>query len=45
MNVELSQLPWDQLHHATGSIPWPALRTFADALATNRDLADELFDA
>ncbi len=45
MNTESSQLPWDQLQHAEGGIPWPALRTFADALATNHNLAEDLFEA
>lgn len=45
MNTESATLPWDQLHHSEGGVPWPALRTFADALATNRALANDLFEA
>lgn len=45
MNDESSSLPWDQLRHSESGVPWPALRTFADALAANRDLANDLFEA
>ncbi len=45
MNDEFSQLPWDQLQRTEDGIPWPAMRTFAEALATNRALANDLFDA
>jgi hypothetical protein len=45
MNDKALQLPWDQLHHAMGSIPWSALHMFADALVANRALATDLFDA
>jgi hypothetical protein len=44
MNGESSQLPWDQLQDAAGGVPWPALRTFADALATDGQLAAKLFE-
>jgi len=45
MNSESSQLPWDQLKHGESGIPWPALRTFANALATGGALANDLFEA
>ncbi|OHB64583.1 MAG: hypothetical protein A2Y77_12855 [Planctomycetes bacterium RBG_13_62_9] len=35
----------NELQRTEGGIPWPALRTFAAALATNRELARELFEA
>jgi hypothetical protein len=44
MNGESSQLPWDQLQRADGVIPWPALRAFADALATDSQVAHTLFE-
>jgi hypothetical protein len=44
MNGESSQLPWDELRRTDATIPWPALRTFADALVTGGQLAHELFE-
>ena len=32
MNGESSQLPWNELQRTDATIPWPALRAFADAL-------------
>ncbi len=44
MNGESSQLPWNELQRADATIPWPALRAFADALAADRQLAPKLFE-
>lgn len=35
-------LPWDRIECRQDSIPWPAMRTFADALATDRSLIPRL---
>ena len=43
MDDRLSHLPWQELWHTQGEIPWPALETFADAVIAEPDLADELF--
>ncbi len=43
MNGEFSQLPWDELRRTDATIPWPVLRTFADAVVTDRRLTPELF--
>jgi len=39
----LSGLPWDELWHTQGDIPWPALEAFAEAEAAKPDLTAELF--
>ncbi len=44
MNDESSQLPWNELQRTDGVIPWPALRTFATALATDSQLTSKLFE-
>ncbi len=44
MGVESIQLPWDQLEHAESGIPWPALHTFADAVATDPGVVPKLFE-
>lgn len=44
MSDELRSLPWDRIDHAQSEIPWPAMRTFADALATNRELIPGLME-
>jgi hypothetical protein len=33
-----SSLPWEVLKHTEGGIPWPALETFADALAADESV-------
>jgi hypothetical protein len=43
MDYELSQLPWDELQRVEGGIPWPALRTLADAVAADPRVIPELF--
>jgi hypothetical protein len=43
-NSEFSQLPWEQLQNTEGGVPWPALRTFADAVATDPGAAPKLFE-
>jgi hypothetical protein len=43
VNDRFSQLPWAELWHTHGGIPWSALETFADAVAAEPDLAEELF--
>ncbi len=43
MDDRFSQLPWAELWHTQGEIPWSALETFADAVATEPDLPEELF--
>jgi hypothetical protein len=35
-------LPWDALKHTEGDIPWPALEQFAEALAANPSLWQDL---
>jgi hypothetical protein len=37
-------LPWDRLECGQDSIPWPAMRTFADTLATDRRLIPRLIE-
>ncbi len=44
MDGESSQLPWNELQQTDGVIPWPALRTFAEALATDDQLTPRLFE-
>ncbi len=44
MSVESIQLPWDQLEHPESGIPWPALRTFAEAVATDPGVVPKLFE-
>jgi len=44
MSTELSQLPWNDLQQAKGDIPWPALRAFAEAVSTDRDVTAKLFE-
>jgi len=43
MDTESSHLPWDDLSHAEGSIPWPALQAFAEAVTTDREVTERLF--
>ena len=43
MDDRFSQLPWAELWHTQGEIPWSALEAFADAVATEPDLPEELF--
>ncbi len=43
MNPELSALPWAELERTTADIPWPALRTLAEAVATDPEAARKLF--
>jgi len=42
MDGKSTQLPWEALQHQEGSIPWPALREFADAVVTDPAVVDEL---
>ncbi len=44
MDGEFSQLPWNELRRTDATIPWPALRTCADALVTDSQLTQELFE-
>ena len=44
MNGESPQLPWNELQRTDATIPWPALRAFADALAADRQLAPKLLE-
>ena len=44
MDDRLSGLPWDELWRAEGEIPWSAMEAFADAVATEPDLTEELFN-
>jgi hypothetical protein len=44
MHDESSSLPWDELQQKKGGIPWPALRAFAEALATDRELTCRLLE-
>ena len=44
MTDELHSLPWDRIEHTQDEIPWPAMRTFANALATNRELVPRLIE-
>jgi len=43
MDTESPHLPWNDLNHTEGSIPWPALRTFAEAVAADQEVAERLF--
>lgn len=45
MNDGFVQLPWDALWRAEGDIPWSAMGVFAEALASQPDLIDPLFNA
>ena len=45
MNDGFVQLPWDVLWRAEGDIPWSAMGVFAEALASQPDLIDPLFNA
>ena len=45
MTDESSQLPWDQLRHSEGGVPWPALYAFADAVVTDPGVEKKLFAA
>ena len=45
MNDKSSQLPWQELWHKEGPIPWPALEAFADAVAVDADASTGLFEA
>lgn len=44
MNADSSQLPWKTLEQKEGDIPWSALRTFAEAVVSNADVIQKLFD-
>ncbi len=44
MDANASQLPWDTLQHQEGDIPWPALRTFAEAVVHDAGVVQGLFD-
>ncbi len=44
MDANASQLPWDRLQHQEGGIPWPALRTFAEAVVHDTSVVQGLFD-
>lgn len=35
-------LPWESLEHTEGDIPWPVLDTFADAVAADPSLVEDL---
>jgi hypothetical protein len=39
-----TSLPWDALRHTQGDIPWPALEQFAEAVAVDGDVLEELLD-
>jgi hypothetical protein len=43
MDDRFSQLPWAELWHTQGEIPWSALETFADAVTAEPALAEEFF--
>jgi len=43
MGDRFSQLPWAELWHTQGEIPWSVLQAFADGVAAEPDLATELF--
>ena len=45
MNENSSQLPWQELWHKEGSIPWSALEAFAAAVPTDAEISDRLFEA
>jgi hypothetical protein len=45
VNDKSSQLPWQELWHKEGPIPWPALEAFADAVAVDADVSIGLFEA
>jgi len=44
MDTKKPQLPWDDLQHTEGDIPWPALRRFAEAAATDPAVTHRLFE-
>ena len=44
MNTDSSELPWNALQHKGDGIPWPALRTFAEAVTSQPRVAQELFE-
>ena len=44
MSGESRQLPWDELQRAEGGIPWSALHALADAVVTDRRVAQKLFE-
>ncbi len=41
---ELTKLPWDELQQMEAGIPWPALRTIAEAAPASPDVVLRLFD-
>ena len=45
MNDESMQPLWDALQRPEGDIPWSAMEAFAEALAAEPDLIDDLFNA
>ena len=45
MDAKIStSLPWDALRHTEGSIPWTTLEQFAQAVAVDWDVLEELLD-
>jgi len=42
MDEKLSQLPWQELWHTQGELPWAVLEAFADAVVAEPGLVDEL---
>jgi len=44
MDANEPKLPWNELQHTEGDIPWPALRRFAEAVATDPTVTRKLFD-
>jgi len=44
MDTNEPPLPWDELEHIEGDIPWPALRRLAEAVATDPTVTQKLFD-
>ncbi len=45
MNEQSSQLPWQELWHKEGPIPWSVLEAFAAAVVTDAEVSDRLFEA
>jgi hypothetical protein len=45
MNDASSQLPWQELWHKEGPIPWSALEVFAEAVTVDADVSTGLFEA
>ena len=43
MDDRFSHLPWKELWHIQGEIPWPTLETFAEAVVAEPGVAEELF--